>query len=303
MPPTPPPVSRPALISASRRTDVPAFYMPWFMTRLRSGSVIYPNPFNRQLCRVSLRPQDVHSIIFWSKNYQPFLAHMDALDGAGYRYVCHYTINGAPRALEPRVPDWRVSLEVFRALAGRIGSRRVLWRFDPIVLTDTLDAAYYAARFETLAGALAGSTERCYFSFATYYAKTARRLAEAGIVFRDPPLDERRALAQTLAEIAAGCGITLYVCCQPELAEGAIQTASCVDASLLADLFPDRPLTADARPTRPGCGCAASYDVGVYDTCLFGCSYCYATNDDARAAAWHSRHDPSAEQLISPPSC
>ncbi|MCL4236709.1 MAG: DUF1848 family protein [Anaerolineae bacterium] len=299
---TSPPSTVPIIISASRRTDVPAFYMPWLMARLRAGSATYPNPFNKQPCQVSLRPDDVHSIVFWSKSFRPFLPHMDALDSAGYHYVCHYTITGAPRTLEPRVPDWRVNLEVFRALAGRIGPRRVLWRFDPIVLTDTLDAAYYAARFEMLARALTGYTERCYFSFATYYAKAARRLAAAGVAFRDPPLDERLALVRTLTEMATACGITLLACCQPELAVGNVRAESCVDAGLLAELFPDRPLHAEARPTRPGCGCAASRDIGVYDTCLFGCRYCYATNDDARAAAWHGRHDPSGEQLIPPSS-
>ncbi len=296
------PTTGPIIVSASRRTDVPAFYMPWLMARLRSGSATYPNPFSGQLHQVSLRPEDVHSIVFWSKSYRPFLPHVEALDSAGYRYVCHYTITGAPRALEPRVPDWRVSLEAFRVLSERIGPRRVLWRFDPIVFTDTLDAAYYTARFETLAHALTGYTERCYFSFATYYTKAARRLAAVGVAFRDPPLDERLALVQALAEIAATCGIALFACCQPELAVGSVRPASCVDAGLLAELFPAPPLTAEARPTRPGCGCAASRDIGIYDTCLFGCRYCYATNDDARAAAWHSRHDPSGEQLIPPSS-
>jgi hypothetical protein len=293
--------AHPVIISASRRTDIPAFYMPWFVGRLRAGTVSYPNPFGRQIHQVSLRPQDVHSIVFWSKNYRPFLRYLDVLERNGYRFVCHYTITGAPRALEPHVPDWRVSVETLRALANRIGPQRVSWRFDPIVFTDRLDANFYVTRFTTLAQALSGYTTRCYFSFATFYAKAQRRLAAAGVQYRDPPLDEKRALAQTLADLAADVGMKLYACCQPDLVGGAVEPAACIDAEWLAALFPSPPLHAPARPTRPGCGCAASRDVGIYDTCLHGCRYCYATRDDARARACFQQHDPQAEMLYSPP--
>lgn len=294
------PSGGPIIISASRRTDIPAFYMPWFMGRLRAGSVSYPNPFGRQIYQVSLRPEDVHSIVFWSKDYRPFMRHLDTLEEGGYRFVCHYTITGAPRTLEPRVPDWRVGVEILRALAKRIGAQRVLWRFDPIVLTDRLDAPAYVARFAMLARALSGYTGRCYFSFATFYAKATRRLTAAGVQFRDPPLDEKRDLAHTLAGIAAEAGMALYACCQPELVDEVIRPASCIDAALLAELFPLPALQAPLRPTRPGCGCAASRDVGVYDTCLHGCRYCYATGDDARAMAGFQRHDPEGELLLPP---
>ncbi|GAB4430099.1 MAG: DUF1848 domain-containing protein [Anaerolineae bacterium] len=292
----------PVIISASRRTDIPAFYMPWFVGRLRAGTVSYPNPFGRQVYQVSLRPQDVHSIVFWSKNYHPFMRYLDVLEESGYRFVCHYTITGAPRVLEPHVPHWRVSVEMLRALATRIGAQRVWWRFDPIVFTDRLDADFYVTRFAALAQALSGYTTRCYFSFATFYAKAQRRLAAAGVQYRDPPLDEKQELAQMLANVAAEAGMTLYACCQPDLVGGAIRPAACVDAEALAELFPAPPLHAPARPTRPGCGCAASRDVGIYDTCLHGCRYCYATRDDARARDCFEQHNPLADMLVSPPS-
>lgn len=292
----------PLIISASRRTDIPAFYMPWFMGRLQAGSVSYPNPFGGQIHHVSLRAEDVHSIVFWSKDYRPFVRYVDALEGGGYRFVCHYTITGLPHILEPRVPDWRVGVETLRALARRIGARHVLWRFDPIVFTDRLDAEAYVARFKTLARALSGYTERCYFSFATFYAKAERRLTAVGVRYRDPPLDEKRALAHTLASIAAEEGMAIYACCQPDLVDEVVRPAACIDGALLAELFPTPALIAPTRPTRPGCGCALSRDVGVYDTCLHGCRYCYATRDDARAMAGYQRHDPQAEFLVSPVS-
>lgn len=286
------------IISASRRTDIPAFYMPWLMNRLRAGTVSYPNPFNGQVHTVSLRPEHVHSIVFWSKYYGPFLPHIDALQAGGYRFVCHYTITGAPRALEPRVPDWLQAAMALRQLAKRTSPRHVLWRFDPIVFTDELDAAFYLGRFRSLTRALEGATERCYFSFAVFYGKVQRRLGQQGIRAHDPPLDEKRALVAALAEIAGEHGITLYACCQDDLVDERIHKAHCVDGDLLAELFPDRPPVTTPRPTRDGCGCLASRDIGMYDTCAYGCVYCYANHSHAAALAHRRAHDPTAEMLF-----
>lgn len=282
----------PFIISASRRTDIPAFYMPWFMNRLRAGSVSYPNPFGGQIHTVSLRPEDVHSIVFWSKFYGPFLGHIDELESSGYRFYAHYTITGAPRQLEPHVPGWEHATAVFRDLAARTSPRHVQWRFDPIVMTDTLDAAFYADRFRRIAAVLAGSTTRCYFSFATSYAKVTRRLEKNGVRFVDPPLEVKHALVETLATIADDHGIALYACCQDALLNGRVHKAHCVDGDLLATLFPDRLLSAGPRPTRDQCGCVASRDVGMYDTCPYGCVYCYANASQRAALAGHRQHDP-----------
>jgi hypothetical protein len=286
------------VISASRRTDIPAFYMPWFMNRLRAGLVSYPNPFSGELCTVSLQPQDVHSIVFWSKFYGPFLPHLDELESRGYRFYCHYTITGAPRALERHVPAWERAVEVAGRLAARTSPRRVLWRFDPIVFTDELGADFYLARFRDLAAALAGATERCYFSFATFYGKVARQMKQAGLRYRDPAPEEKQALVAALADIAGEHGITLYACCQDALATGRVRKAHCVDGDLLAALFPDRPLVDEARPTREQCGCFASRDIGVYDTCPFGCVYCYANKSHTAAQARYRAHEPTAELLV-----
>ncbi len=287
------------IISASRRTDIPAFYMPWFMNRLRAGTVGYLHPFSGKICTVSLRPEDVHSIVFWSKFYGPFLPHLGELQQRGYRFYCHYTITGAPRTLEPRAPDWRRAVKIARELAARTGPRQVLWRFDPIVFTSELGADFYLGRFRELARALAGATERCYFSFATFYGKVARQLHRAGIRYYAPPLAEKQALSAALADIAGEHGITLYACCQDALATGKVQKAHCVDGELLAELFPDRPPVNEARPTRQQCGCVVSRDIGMYDTCRFGCTYCYANRSYEAALARARAHDPAGETLVS----
>ncbi len=289
------------IISASRRTDIPAFYMPWFMNRLRAGSVAYPNPFGGQVHTVSLRPEHVHSLVFWSKNYRPFLPHLDEIADRGYRFYAHYTITGAPRSLEPHVPDWKAAVEVFRKLAARASPAHVQWRFDPILFTDELGAAFYQERFRQIAAALDGATRRCYFSFAPFYGKVERRLRRMGIRYQDPPLTVRRDLAAALADIADAHGMTLHACCQDALLSQQVHQAHCVDGDLLAALSPDRPAVTERRPTRQGCGCTASRDIGMYDTCAYGCVYCYATQDPAAAVHRWRAHDPNGEMLISGP--
>jgi DNA repair photolyase len=288
----------PIIISASRRTDIPAFYMPWFMHRLRAGSASYPNPFNGAVHSVSLVPKDVHSIVFWSKFYGPFLHHVDELQDRGYRFICHYTITGASRELEPHVPHWEAAVDVFRTLAERTSPRHVLWRFDPIVITPDNDAARTLTRFRDLARALTGYTERCYFSFASYYGKVVRRMKRAAIAYCDPPLEEKQALVEQMADLADACGITLHACCQDALLGDQVYKAHCVDGDLLAALFPDRPAITKANPTREQCGCVTSRDVGMYDTCPYGCVYCYANASHAAAVKRRQRHDPTGETLV-----
>jgi hypothetical protein len=182
-------------------------------------------------------------------------------------------------------------------LAARTSPRHVQWRFDPILFTDELGTDFYLERFRELAAALTGATQRCYFSFVTFYGKVERRLREADIRFHDPLLEEKRALVAAMADVASEHRMTLYTCCQEALVGGQVQKAHCVDGSLLAELFPDWPLIAEPRPTREGCGCAASRDIGVYDTCPYGCVYCYANQSQMAALKRFRMHDPAGETL------
>jgi DNA repair photolyase len=285
------------VISASRRTDIPAFYVRWLMNRLRAGFACYPNPYSGEVYTVSLQPEDVHSIVFWSKNYAPLLPHLDELTEYGYRFYFHYTITGN-RPLEPYVPDWHQSVPLFRELAEHTSPRHVQWRFDPILFTTELRAGFYIDRFYEIATALSEVTERCYFSFAAFYGKVKRRLQEAGVHYYDPPLEEKHSLVQEMADIASGCGITLYACCEDAIVGGRIQKAHCVDGDLLADLFPERPKVSMLRPTREQCGCAVSRDIGMYDSCPYGCVYCYANQSRPVALKRFRAHTPKGEHLI-----
>ena len=292
-----PPVTR-HIISASRRTDIPSFYMPWFMNRVRAGVVRYPHPFTGQPLEVSLRHEHVHSIVFWTKNGAPLLEHVDELRDRGYAFVCHFTITGVPRQLEPGVPAWEEAVATFLALSRRLGPERVWWRYDPVLLTDAAGPDHYVSQFRAMAAALEGATGRCFFSFADFYGKVQRRLRVEQVTARDPALDEKQQLAQELGEMAAAHGMELLACCQDEVVGGSVGKGHCIEADELRRLFPEHSLKAAARPTRKQCGCSASRDIGVYDTCPHRCIYCYANQNTRRVEERHRSHDAGAETLV-----
>jgi hypothetical protein len=289
------------IISASRRTDIPALYTDWFLRRIEEGFVAYPNPFSGTIHTVSLAPEDVHSIVFWSKHYRPLLPHLEYLQRKGFRMFFHYTINGLPRCLEPSSPPWELSVRIFKELSHRTSSRHVAWRFDPIVITEELDSKWYIRQFTSIGSRLMGSTERCYISFVHLYGKTKRNLNRLGVRFREPSLEEKLDLSLELERIARGFGMELLACCQPDLVTKGIKMGRCVDGELLSELFPERTPILEHRPTRPGCGCTASRDIGMYDTCSLGCTYCYANQSRTLAHVRRERHDPSCQMLLPAP--
>ena len=289
------------IISASRRTDIPAFYAEWFMNRVREGHVRWMNPFSKAVYEVSLRPEDVSAIVFWSKNYLPLLPHLDELDQLGYRMVFHFTITGLPKPFEPRVPDAADMVRCARTLADRYGPDAVLWRYDPVLISSITSPEYHLQRFSELCRMLEGAVAGCYFSFAVFYGKVLRNTealnAETGIVCYDLPKDDRVETALRMADIAGSHGITMHSCCGDHLVGGPIRKAHCVDADLLDRLFPDRIGLLAERPTREQCGCYESKDIGAYNTCPHGCVYCYANTGKEAAMRSHANHDPLRDVL------
>jgi hypothetical protein len=291
--------AEPLVISASRRTDIPAFYGEWFLNRLRAGYVVAYNPFGGQRYEVSLRREDVAGFVFWSKDFRPFLPALTHVERLGYPFYFQFTITGLPRALEPNVPDWPRAAETARELAARYRPEAVQWRFDPIILTDKITPQATLDRFRRIADALAGHTRRCVFSFVDLYAKVQRNMAryeaDHGDPSRTPSAALRRELAEQLAGEAQARGMRLFACCEPDLIGGDIRGARCVDGGLLRELFPGCGASIEPRPSREGCGCTASRDLGAYDTCLHGCLYCYANAH--KDVALRGRVDPEGESL------
>jgi len=142
------------IISASRRTDIPAFFSEWFMKRIEEGVVCVADPFNpRQVGRYSLLAEDVDAIVFWSKNPCPLMARLSELDSRGYRYYFQFTLNDYPHLLEPNVPGLGERLDTLRTLSDRLGPERVVWRYDPIVVSSVTPTDYHLERLEGIGDA------------------------------------------------------------------------------------------------------------------------------------------------------
>lgn len=290
------------VISASRRTDIPAFYSEWFMNRIRAQHVRWRNARSGINYTVSLRPEDVGAIVFRSKNYLPLLPHLDELDASGYGLLFHLTITGLPRMFEPSVPDLPQMLECARILADRYGPEKVLWRCDPILISDITGPEFYRARFKELAAGLEGITSRCYFCYPIYHKSVWRNVGKlrraTSVECYDTPRAEQVDLAVELGDIANDHGIQMLSCCGEYLVGGKIGKAHCIDAELLHRLFPDRIGFLAPHPIREECGCAECTDIGAYDTCMHGCVYCYANTSKEAATRNHKRHDPAWDMLM-----
>ena len=285
------------IVSASRRTDIPAFYSDWLLNRLQAGYALTRNPFNPlQVSKVLLEPGKVDCLVFWTKNPAPLLARLDEIDRLGHSYYFHYTLTGCDRTLEERLADLDVRIAAFRRLSERIGPERVLWRFDPIVLTRALDTDHYLRAFAQLAQQLHGFTRQCTISFLSMYAKCKRNLA--GIALLPLEDSEKIQFIGSLAAIADRVGIELRACCDPLLTEQCgIAAARCIDGRLAADILGQPVRIKKDGGQRPGCGCAVSVDIGAYNTCPHGCRYCYANVNPLTAARNHASHDPQSPLL------
>lgn len=292
------------IISASRRTDIPAFYSDWLMNRIRAGYCHVPNPYNaKQISEVSLRPEDVEVIVLWSKNPAPLLPHLAELDRRGHRYYFLYTLNDYPQELEPQVPALSKRLDTFKALADHVGPRRVIWRYDPILISNRTDFHHHEQRFALLAKALSDHTKRVIISIADFYRKTDRRLSAletGGYRFDKTPHEHSDFpdFLRRLQTVAEQCGMKMQSCAE-DLAAAGIPVGACIDAELIHSLWRIEVPGKDPYQ-RSLCACSISKDIGINDTCLHGCPYCYATRNHNAARANYAHHSKDSTILVGP---
>lgn len=293
------------IISASRRTDIPAFYTPWFIRRVRAGYCTVPNPFNRnQVSYVSLKPEDVDVIVFWTRNPAPLIPYLDELDARGLRYYFQYTVLNNPRALDPKSPPLPTALSTFRRLAEKVGPQKVIWRYDPIVFTPHTDAEFHRDTFARIAVALRGFTQRVVISVMDRYPKAEKRLTALephgfplNEAFTQTPAFE--ALMRDLVAIAAQNAMEIVSCAEDlDLTPYGVRPGKCVDDDYIRRVFGLEVTHKKDPHQREACGCVVSKDIGAYDTCLFGCQYCYATQSFDRARKQHAAHNPESPSLI-----
>lgn len=284
------------ILSVSRRTDIPAFYSEWFFNRIKDGFVYVRNPMNRhQISKIKLSPALIDCIVFWSKNPRPMLNKLDLLKD--YMYYFQFTINPYNIGMEVGVPKKDTIIETFKQLSEKVGPKRVIWRYDPILLSNEVDIAYHLKYFEVIASRLKGYTTTCVISFVDQYKKTQRNLRNT--TARVPHCNEMVLLAIEIVKIATTYGIKVQSCAEEiELVQMGIQHGRCIDNILIEDLLGTKLIVSKDKNQRLECGCVQSIDIGEYNTCSHNCLYCYANYNKDLVNRNQQRHDPLSPLLI-----
>ena len=291
------------IISASYRTDIPAFYGTWFRHRLAAGYCRSVNPYGGQISDIALTKPAVDGFVFWTRNARPFFDALDEVRDRTFPFVVHVTLTGYPHAIDAATIGAENAVDQVRSLRDRFGRRAVVWRYDPILLTSVTPAAWHLENFTRLATQIGNAVDEVVFSFAQIYRKTARNMETAaqrhGFSWWDPPAEEKIHLLAELAGVAENHGISASLCAQRELLIDGVGDAACVDVMRLSDVA-GYPIKAARHPHRERCGCWASRDIGAYDTCPHGCAYCYAVGKVETAKRRYREHDPDSPFLFAP---
>lgn len=285
------------IISASRRTDIPCRYSEWFMNRIRAGYALTRNPMNHaQLSRLTLSPDVVDCIVFWTKDAANLLPYLDELDRMGYMYYFQFTLTPYGRELEPNLRPKAEIEDTFIKLSACIGRERVVWRYDPIILNSELDIQYHKTQFSRMCGKLALYTDTVTVSFVDMYPKFRNVGADIIRPLTDGEISE---LAGFIGTTANEYGLRAVACCEDrDLTAYGIEKSSCIDSRRIEKLL-GCPLEIGAdKNQRPGCGCCESVDIGAYNTCPNGCIYCYANDAPKTTARRFASHNPKSELLV-----
>lgn len=284
------------ILSVSRRTDIPAFYWEWFLNRVKAGFVDVRNPMNiHQVSRINIRPEVVDCIVFWTKNAGNVIPYLDQLKE--YNYYFQYTINPYNKLIEENVPAKKNIIENFRALSDIIGYNRIIWRYDPILLTDYIDIEYHIRYFEELAKRLQGYTQRCVISFVDLYKKTVSNTRD--LMMREPTENEMHILAKKLSAIAQKYRIEVLSCSESmNLDTEGVRHGCCIDRNLIEEIVGYKIDVKKDKNQRKECGCVESIDLGAYNTCLHACKYCYANFNNTKAHTLSKMHNPMSTLLV-----
>ncbi|MBU1076729.1 MAG: DUF1848 domain-containing protein [Spirochaetes bacterium] len=279
----------PLIISASRRTDLPAWHSDWLLDIFKKQKVVWKNPFNptykKKICFDNTR-----IVVFWSKYPEPLINKLDFFDKKEIRYYFQFTLNDYPVELEMDLPSLSTRIDCLKKLVDRIGKGRVVWRFDPIILTDKINPDYIFNSIRSIGDQVQGYVERLMISFICFYPKVKKRLHKAGIQYKENTDENKLELYKKIGKIGKDLGIQVMSCADPlninnELAGKNIEKGRCVDALLIKKMFSDDQdfiekldLLKKDKGQRKECGCIQSVDIGSYNTCRHHCMYCYANS-------------------------
>lgn len=285
------------IISASRRTDIPAFYSKWFFNRIKEGFLLVPNPYNpKMISRISLDPKGVDCIVFWTKNARPMLDKLDGLKD--YTYYFQYTVNPYGNEIEGYLPSLEKRLDTFKALSDKIGKERVIWRYDPLFTNKKYTVDFHKEAFARMAEELHPYTEKCMLGFIDHYY----HIRQAVSAFDMQPLTpgEIEEMARSFQTTVDKYPLSLNTCTRKvDLHLLGIPSGLCVDGALVERLVGCPIRAKKDKNQRDICNCVESIDIGTYESCLNGCIYCYAIQGNYLTAAGnHRRHDPDSPLMI-----
>lgn len=326
----------PIIVSASRSTDIPAFYADWFFKRLEIGYSAWTNPFNGVKSFVSY--ENTRFIVFWSKDPHKLIPYLDILDARKIGTYIQYSLNDYEQnGLEKGVPKLQFRIDTFKKLVERLGLGSVIWRFDPMILTDVIHIEDLLKRVENIGEQLKGYTEKLVFSYADIlaYRRVKYNLEKSNINYKEWTPEEMNIFAQELYKLNSKWEFTLATCGEKiDLEKYHIAHNKCIDDDLiirrsyndavlmkfLGVQIKDQELLAPPEDAiilpngryaiktkknkdngqRPFCGCIASKDIGEYNTCAHQCEYCYANTSKQSAIENLRRHNrnPFSETII-----
>jgi len=309
------------IISASRRTDIPHYFGTWFEERRKDGFAEYRTVFGggkNGRFRVSLKQEDVLGYLFWTKFAGPFIEQLENLRFEGIPYSFQYTITGYGKEIQPGIPELSAVIDTFLQVSADLpAATAIQWRYDPILVSTEYSTKWHRKNFEQISEQLQGATRVVNVSFVEPYLKALSKAPDwRDIRWRTPdPVRHKTALGKysairsigseedellaDLKEIARHRGIELRVCCNQEYGEH-FPTATCCGLELFQAYGSDiekRVSNLAPGPSRTGCNCLKTVDIGMDTTCPGGCFYCYVTTSLERAVKNHENHDPYATML------
>ncbi len=286
------------ILSVSRRTDIPNYYSEWFLNRIKDGYLYVRNPMNiHQVSRIDISPEVVDCIVFWTKNPEPMLNKLEQLKD--YKYYFQFTLTGYGKDMEPSLPHKKDKMiPIFQRLSELIGKEKVIWRYDPIVITETYSEEYHLKAFHEIALSLNEYCTRVIISFVDLYAKTKKNMKNIQTI--DKNQKELIDFSKKLAEVAKINGMEIETCAElNDLSACGIKHSSCIDKNLIEKIIGCSIKVEKDKNQREECGCVESVEIGAYNTCLNGCKYCYANYSDERVKANRRLYDVHSPILCS----
>lgn len=284
------------IVSVSRRTDIPAFYSEWFFNRIKEGFVYVKNPFNtKQVSHIQLTPETVDCFVFWTKDPEPMVNRLDELKN--FNYYFQFTLTSYRKDVEKGTRVKKDIINTFKCLSKTIGKEKVIWRYDPILLSEIYTKEYHYEWFEKFCSQLRGHTERCVISFLDLYKKTERNAKE----LRLKPMSESdmNEMAATLAAISSRYNIKIETCSEGiDLGKYGIKKGKCIDDRLISKIINADVIVDKDHTQREVCGCVKSVDIGEYNTCKHNCLYCYANFNDKLVEENNLKHNPNSPLLV-----